>query len=210
MKTTCDSLSRRIIRFRSGFSLLLLLFVLGGCQGEPKVAKVDLANGAVKGTLKHVPVGTVVVLCRIQETSCVPLRELTDAISRRGEFAISMVPPGHYVIAYALPDDTSQGKPKIAEGETLAFTFGSNIHIEATLKDGKWRLGKDTSSDTHLIAAGAELGFVGLGEINVSNCSVKHKASGLWMEFRDGHRYESVDIEPNKVVDLTISRWAGG
>lgn len=206
MKAICDSFCRQFVRLRSGFALLLFLcLVLGGCRGgNPKVAKVDLANGAVKGTLKSAPMGTVVVLCRAEGTSCMPLSELSDAINHRGEFAISMVPPGHYVIAYAFPNDLNQGKLNIAKDDILVYTFGSDLKVEATMKDGKWRLDKDTSSDTHLIAAGAELVLGG-----ITNCSVKHKASGLWMEYRDGHRYESVEIEPSKVVELTLNRWAG-
>jgi len=194
----------------SSFALLLLLLVVsGGCRNEqPKVAKVDQANGAVRGTLRTVPEGTMVVLCRVQGTSCTPESNLSDTVNRRGEFAVSKVPPGHYIIAYAFPNDLNQGKLNIKKDDTLSFTFGRDLKVEARMQGGKWRLNEDTSSDTHLIAAGAELAL-GQSGVNIRNSSVKHKASSLWMEYREGHRYESIEVEANKVAELKLSRWAG-
>jgi len=192
------------------FVLILgLCLVVGGCNSDAtKVAQFDQEKGAVKGTIKSVPKGTMVVLCLAEKTGCTPMPELYDIVNRKGKYVVSMVPPGHYVIAYIYPKDLIQGKPNIKQGEILNYTFGSNIKIEAKMKDGNWCLDKDTSSDTHLIAAGATLDFGSPGRLSIKNCSVKHKATGFWMEYRDGHRYESVEIQPNKVVELIITRWS--
>ncbi len=191
-------------------ALPFLAVVSGGCRGQqPKVARADQTHGAVKGTLGAVPVGTIVVLCRAQQTSCTLEPDLSDTVDRRGAFAVSSVPPEYYVIAYALPDALHQGKLNIKKGDTLIFTFGGDLNVEGRLQAGQWRLAKDTSSDTHLIAAGAELSLSPSGQVQVTNCSVKHKASGLWMEYREGHRYEGIKVDPNKVAELKLTRWAG-
>jgi hypothetical protein len=210
MKTIGDASRRRDVLLVSSIACLCLLFVvLGGCGREKaKVAKVDQANGAVKGALTSVPNGTMIVLCRAEQMSCIPLSDLSDATNRKGEFAISMVPPGHYIIAYAFPNDLSQKKLKISNGDTLFYTFGDGgMQIESKIKNGKWRLDKDASSDTHLIAAGAELAF-GSSGLNITNCSVQHKATGLWMEYREGYRYESIEVQPNKIAELILNRWS--
>ncbi len=187
---------------------VLSLVSAGACsrEGAPKEAVVDEKSGAVRGTLQPPVAGAVVILCRAAETSCAPDPSLADTVDGRGRFAVSRVPPGHYLVAYALPDALKEGRPNVKAGDTLDFTFGKQLKIDATIHDGKWRLDQDASSETHVIAAGAEMGF-GASGLSIANCGVQHKATGLWMEFREGHRYESVEVAPNKVSDLTLTRW---
>lgn len=186
--------------------LAIAMFACACSRESATPPSVDGTHGAVAGVLRGVSPGTAILLCRTLVTSCTLGSAPGGRVGSRGKFTVSAVPPGHYVIAYASPDGANQVKAGPSMADTLVFTFGSNIQIQAEMRDRKWRLTKEASSDTHITAEGAELN-VAIGGAGIVNASVQHKASGLWMEYRDGLRYESVDVGANRVSQIEMRRW---
>jgi hypothetical protein len=198
----------KILRFFNilSFSILFLFLLIACSKEQEKVVSVDAKHGGLKGILKG-ETGAKIVLCKINEENggdCSILSQLTDITNRSSHFAISMIPPGNYVLCYTTSKEAS--KLNFKNDDKLTFSLGT-LNIEAKMQGGKWITDNDLSSDTCTVKKGAELGFsVATGEARLLNASIKHNASGLIMEFRDGG-FINTQIEANKIIEENIIPW---
>jgi hypothetical protein len=192
---------RREVALVSSFVLAVLAVA---CTGQ-KVAEVDASNGGVQGSLAPARGGMRMVLCRIDEAegrSCRVRAALADVTNSNGSFTMSRVPPGSYAICHA-----AQSSAVIKDGDMLSFSFGlGSGELTAKMQDDKWVTDADLASDTNVLKKGAEVTMGGSG-LTVQNGSVEYLPSRLSMEFREGHRFESVTVKANEVTRVQLRAW---
>jgi hypothetical protein len=188
----------------AAFSSFVLAVLAVACTGQ-KVAEVDASSGGVQGSLAPARGGIRIVLCRIDEAegrSCRVQAALADVTSRNGSFAVSRVPPGSYAICH-----TAESSAVIKDGDVLPFSFGlGSGKLAAKMQDGKWVTDADVASETNVLKKGAEVAMGGAG-LSVQNGTVEYLPSHLSMEFRDGHRFESVTVKAYEVTRVQLRAW---
>lgn len=185
-------------------SWLAAAYLAVACGGGGKPVKVDAQNGGVSGRFEPKAAGMEVVLCaQAGEDSCQLRASLRDTTDGAGRFAMSMVPPGRYVIGFA-----PAGKARVSEGAAILLVLMPKkgegaISLSADIRDGKATLSTDMEFEQHVVKAGGEIEQSFRGLQSFRRVVIEHKDTGLSMAMANGE-FAKVTVEAGKVARVVV------